>query len=252
MNSLKNDPESDFGPVLALGLGAGPLRVRYCPGPARDPLAPYPLLQREGAPYNRWLSAHVLDPFLARWAGRAAGFAELAAEVGAVGDRGRQAFGQVLPAAAAGGGPAILAALAVTANLLRTVTAIGEALASGRPAEGPPWELSRLWCGRMPHLERGGRVADPAKARRGPVQRSSRSAARELGGALGCSVDAVEASSREAIETLRREIRRSGLFTADDLRQIQADPPRARGDAGGGDRAQEKRSGVVRLRKSSM
>lgn len=198
-----------------------PAWIAFGPERLGDPLGPFPSLAREGRPYNLWLTERILEVLLGRWLGPGGPGPGAAAEDV---DRGcgaaRRAFREALPEAAALGDPAVLAALAVTANLERTLVLVGER-ARRRPAPAPPLALSRLWCGIAaypcdspwfpapvrPPVAAGG--IDPR--RRDPAH---------LTNALWCSPACVGPRCDEAIAVLAAEMRAGGHYTSDDLRHL--------------------------------
>ena len=229
-------------PRVLRNLG-GPVGIPRCCvfGPERrgDPLGAYPSLQREGLPFNRWLTGHILDPVLERWSRPARdGRPQLEAvlnDVDWASGRVRLAFQENLAAATRLGEPAILAAMSVSANLQRTLALLGEFMLDDAPPPGPPiFRLSRLWCGLVDYPKESDYFI--ARVRR-PVPPSKLRAHRRDNGhlrnAFWCSSREIEARCAESIGVLREEIRRTGLFTPDDLRHLHS--PSIPGRSGQGD-----------------
>jgi hypothetical protein len=197
----------------------------FAPESRGDPLAAFPTLARDGRPYNLWLTERWLEPVLARWsAPREAGGnpaalvrSDFAWASGGV----RGAFRELVPMAAAVGEPAILAGMSVTANLQRTLAILGEHLLRGgrllpapSPAAGPPFRLSRLWCGLTEYPERSPYFPARVRAPLHPSRlRLGRRDPRHLANAFWCSLDAINNRCDEAIAALRKEILRHGLYT---------------------------------------
>ena len=219
MRSPFVSPVSEPEPILALGFPRARPCACFLRNEPDDPLERFPTLRMADRPYNRWLTERILEPTLEAWRGRGAAAGPVAAEYDAGCELALGAFAAVLPAAIEAGDSAILAALAVTANLVRTLGLLGEALADGDPGAEVPRPLSRLWCGLEPAPEPpGGPAGDLGAAR------LDRRGLRELAVALGSPPAALERSFAEALALLRGEIRPSGLFTAGDLRQLQTIP----------------------------
>jgi hypothetical protein len=220
-------------------VGEGPLdaraRIAFVPETRGDPLGSHPTLRLDDLPYNGWLSERILDPVLTRWfAGKSepGDKAErISHDVEWASERCRRAFQQILPAAAALGEPAVLAAMGVTANLQRTLGWIAEHLLDGRLQRGkgdseslPRFPLSRLWCGLIDYPENApyfpGRVRLPIHPTRlNPRRRDPR----HLANALWCSVGEIHARCDEALDALRAGILQSGLFHPEDLRHLHSD-----------------------------
>lgn len=196
-----------------------------------DPLAAFPAIRTGARPYNLGLTEALLEPWLAARAAEEgpAEPAVLAAGFERVAETARKAFAASLPAALPSGDAAVLAALGVTANLLRTLALLGEFAAGGgrlRPAladEPSRYVLSRFWCGLIEHPPSarilGARPSIPCHA---DALNHRRRELRQVSNALGCSPSAVRHRCEEAIDALGREIRKNGLFRPDDLRLLQA------------------------------
>jgi hypothetical protein len=90
---------------------------------------------------------------------------------------------------------AVMAALAVTANLQRTLLHLGETLAQPRQRGGrrETVVLSRAWCGLVPKPKR---LAAPGASQLKPLVR-----------ALGYSPGEIEARCRDALSALREDFR---------------------------------------------
>jgi len=195
-------------------------RWAFAAAEAPHPLAPYPGLTRQGRLYNFWLSDEILVPALQEWCERDSSDRAWAGEVRdgfeSSSGRARLAFAEILPSAAAAGEPAVLAALGVTANLQRTLAILAEfLLAEQPPAAFATGRLSRGWCGLVHYPARAPYF--PARPKR-LGSRRLRPLRNDLGHlcqALWCSSATVAARSGEAIESLQREIRRSGILSAE-------------------------------------
>jgi hypothetical protein len=186
----------------------------------------FPELKLAGRPYNLWLTDEILEPVLQRWAQTELRGKQLTAEIAdrfeEASLRCREAFRGIRPVATPLGDPAVMAALAVTANLQRTLATLGEFVLAGRSsARGAQLRLSRNWCGLVeyppgaPDFGLGSRPpTDPARLH--PRRRDPR----HLGNALWCSLGAINSRCENAIGLLRWEIRRSGAFGPDDLRHL--------------------------------
>jgi hypothetical protein len=230
-------------------------RYRFVAEARGDPLAAFPGLAVAGEPLNLWLSRALLEPALEAWSAlEPAGPGRDEAVAGAflrASGAGRAQFRQLLPAATAAGDAALLAAVGVTANLQRTLAALGEFLreggrigpaAAGEPAELP---LSRRWCGLLDYPPGAplfaSRMTPPQPA--GALDYRRREI-RHLSNALWCAPATVRSRCRHALDLLGEEIRRSGLFRPDDLRHLRGHgvparvpaPPGAGGPPGGGGR----------------
>ncbi len=217
-------------------------RIAFVPECRGDPLGAFPLLTKEQRPYNLWLTELILEPVLGRWlAEPASGPVPVAADVDRACDRARRAFREILPTAIGLGDTALLAAMGVTANLERTLALIGELLvdgvgtdASGAAGSGPPFRLSRLWCGLTAYPPGtayfSGRIHPPAHSSRLDPRRRDPG---HLAHALWCPAATIGARCDEAIAVLREGIRRSGLFTPGALRHLRGHsiPARSRGGA---------------------
>lgn len=161
-----------------------------------DPLAPYPTVRWRDRPYNLALTDTILMPFLAERGPRAATAALQTAQ---------GAFRATMPEAARLGDGAVVAVLAVTANLQRTIDAVAR-------SPEPSGLLSRNWCGFAPtpiRRERTVRSARPAHAARPdlrPIARLLQSSCAEL-----------ERQSRAALESLREELRAGRIFPLEDF-----------------------------------
>ncbi len=182
-----------------------------------DPLALFPSLVMGGTPYNRWLSAEILEPALARWSRsfdtEAAPRASVQDDFASASARARDAFARIVPVAIGVGEPAILAALGVTANLQRTLATLGEFLLATEAPAGPVvFRCSRLWCGLIDYRADApyfsGRPTPPNPALK---LRANRRDSAHLRHALWCSGREVESRCLEAVDNLRREVRRGGL-----------------------------------------
>lgn len=202
-----------------------------------DPLAAFPSLTRSGKAYNMGLTEQVLDPLLAGWLslrdnGRESAGA-IAANLAWGSARARAAFREILPAAAAAGDPAVLAAMGVTANLQRTLGILAEHVAGGGliaaaspEAPIPFFRLSRFWCGIVEYPDESpyftARVRPPVHpARLQPGRRDPR----HLANSLWCSLAAVNERCDEAIAVLREEIIRSGIYAPADIERFRPPSP---------------------------
>ncbi|HVW22038.1 MAG TPA: hypothetical protein VHC86_12560 [Opitutaceae bacterium] len=207
-------------------------RYRFVAETRGDPLGAFPALAVGSEPLNLWLSRALLEPALQAWSGldpAEPGAAEAVAAAFARASRlGRARFQELLPAAAAAGDAALLAAVGVTANLQRTLAALGELLlaggrigpaAAGEPAELP---LSRCWSGLLEYPPGAPLFAARAQPPRDAATLDyRRREIRHLSNALWCAPGTVRLRCRQAIEVLGHEIRRSGLFRPDDLRHLR-------------------------------
>ena len=201
-----------------------------------NPLGGFPSLRIGACAYNLWLADRILDPVLDRWSRL---FPDQAGIAAAVADdlewasrRSRSAFREVLPIAIRLGDPAILAAMGVTANLQRTLALLAEFILGNCGLDSfsaCPFRLSRFLCGLIDYPENcpyfPGRIRPPAHA---DSLRPRRMDPRHLGNALWCSVGDINRRCDEALAMLRQEIRGAEFGP------------------------QEKRSGGVRLRNSSI
>jgi hypothetical protein len=151
------------------------------------------------------LAEEVLVPYLEarQEAGQTGGSAlSTAAEQALV--RCAEAFRAVLPDAVRLGDGAVLAALALAANLQRTVEEL-----TRRPDSQPV--LSRRWCGLPPEEKRRRPGSGDASVRRPGAE------LRPLVRALGATPAEIQSRCDEALAALRDEIRRGGLFAPEDL-----------------------------------
>jgi hypothetical protein len=215
-------------------------RIQFVPETRGDPLGSFPALCLANRPYNLWLTGQILEPILARWsadgAAGACAAATLAHDVEWASGRSRLAFQEILPPAASLGDPAVLAAMGVTANLLRTLGLLGEFVLDGSlpgfeggPDSGPLFRLSRFWCGLIEYPEGApyfpGCVRAPVHpARLHPRRRDPR----HLSNALWCSIGEMNARCDEALTVLRGKIVESGLIGPEDLRHLHADSIQSR------------------------
>lgn len=228
-----NDRDPSFAPPRRSGRRqlcgrAATARAVFCPESRGDPLGAYPGLRLEGQPFNLWLTDGVLKPVFSRWSRRPAagktGAAAVHADIEWGAERVRKAFREVLPAASEAGDPAVLAALGVAANAVRTLAVCGEFMMEATPPrEVPVFRLSRLGCGLIEYA--GSTPYFPARIER-PCHagslRAHRRDLRHLRNALWCSSVAVTERCSEAFAILREEIRRAGLFTPEDVRQLHS------------------------------
>jgi hypothetical protein len=192
-------------------------------------LGAFPSLLLGGRAYNRWLTEEILDTVLRRWSGGPADGAEAGTGVDADVEwacgRGRLAFHEILPAAAALGDPAVLVTMGVTANLQRSLALLGELILDETPPGRvrPPLRFSRCLCGLADYPEGSpyfaGRIRPPVHAAR---LRAGRPDPRYLGNALWCSEREINRCCEEALDALGRQIRSDGCFTPDDLRHLHA------------------------------
>jgi hypothetical protein len=220
-------------------------RYRFVAETRGDPLGAFPALTVEAEPLNLWLTRALLEPALEAWSALdAAGPARGEAVAGAFARAsrlGRARFRELLPAAAAAGDAALLAAVGVTANLQRTLAALGEFLLEGgriapaagaEPAELP---LSRCWCGLVEYPAGAPLFASRVKPPQDPAGLDyRRREIRHLSNALWCAPGTVRSRCRQALDVLGHEIRRSGLFQPDDLRHLRGHGVAARDIAGPG------------------
>jgi hypothetical protein len=205
----------------------------FVPENRGDPLGAFPSLRCEGRPYNLWLTEALLERLLPRWVARQEDRDDLgrsvAEDVDAIGRRCRDRFHDLLPAAISAGDPALLAALGVTANLLRTAALLGEFLVGGgRLVTGEPagpaatFKLSRYWCGLIEYGAASpyfpARVHPPVHAGRLNCRRRD---SRHLSNTLWCSASAITHRCEEATVRLRDAIRRSGIFEPGDLEHLR-------------------------------
>jgi len=180
-------------PKLILGAGGAELLVKF--RPRRPELAKdLAALRWDGQPFPAALTERVLAPFLAQWARRPGDRRnQLQPSVDAAMADCLRAFQACAPERARDEDRAVLAALAVTANLQRTLLTLAEAL--GRPKRKRTRRatvvLSREWCGLVPKRFK------PKPGRDG--------AFRPLARALGCSADEVELRCSEALAALRAD-----------------------------------------------
>jgi hypothetical protein len=229
-----NDSDLSFAPPRRSGRRklcgrAATARAIFVPERRGDPLGAYPSLRIEGRPLNLWLTDCALKPVLSRWSRRPADHqvpsAAVRADVEWGSERARDAFREVLPAAVRVGEPAVLAALGVATNLVRTLAVCGEFMLEAAP---PPtvslFRLSRHWCGLVEYADSTpyfpARIEYPSHAGR---LRAHQRDPRHLRNALWCSSTAISEHCAEAIAILREEIRRAGVFTPDDARHLHAD-----------------------------
>ena len=189
-------------------------RPCFVPESRGNPLGCFPSLSLGACPYNLWLADRVLDPVLERWArpfpNEADAAAMVAEDIERASGLSRSAFREVLPAATRLGDPAVLAVLAVTANLQRTLALVAE-LRLGREgslAAGSA-RLSRFLCGLVEYPENSpyfpGPLHPPAHADRLPPRRRD---PRHLGNVLWCSVREINRRCDQALALLRDEVRR--------------------------------------------
>lgn len=216
------------------------IELEAAPETLGNPLGPFPTLQKEGYPYNLWLSGRILEPTLDRWSRGDPDHRKMEESVldgidGAAG-RSRLALQEMAPLAEKSGEAAVLAAMGVTANLIRSLAIVGEfVLADAHHGSPRVFRISRLWCGLIEYPG----DAPYFLARIQPPDDSARPRARRqdpgyLRRAFWCTAGEVDAQCAEAIGALSEAIRRNGL-TPDDLRRFQVNS-----------------SGVVRPRNSSM
>ncbi len=179
------------------------------------PLASYSSVGIEDTAFNTWLTDRVLEAVLDRWSrpvpDPAVRRETVAADIEWAADRARRAFRQVISPAAAAGEPAVLAALGVAANLIRTIAVIGEFVLAGSPGtERTVFRLSRAWCGLLdyeadtPYFP--SRAVRPGHAAR---LRALHSDPGHLRNALWCSSAEIEARCAEALAALRQKILRA-------------------------------------------
>jgi hypothetical protein len=221
MRSHRHSPIPEQVPILALGSPPACVCVYFLRSDAEDPLARFPALRTGDRPYNRWLTERILERAIEDWGRRGPTSGQIPGKFDAGCELALGAFAEVLPAAIGAGDSAVLAALAVTANLVRTLLFLGEALAEGDPGAAIPRPLSRVWCGLAPDAEPADRPAGGASVLDAGPARPDRRGLRELASALAISPAAVERSFAEAIGTLRGEIGSGGHFTAGDFRELQ-------------------------------
>jgi len=221
MRSSRHPSVPQPQPILALGSPPAGVCVYFLRRDAEDPLARFPALRTGDRPYNRWLTERILERAIEDWGRRGADAGQIAAQFDAACELALGAFAAVLPAATAAGDAAVLAALAVTANLLRTLLVLGEAVAGDDSGAAIPRPLSRVWCGLAPDAEPAGRPSGGTGVLDAGSARPDRRGLRELAAALASSPASIERSFAEAIATLRGEIRPGGHFTAGDFRQLQ-------------------------------
>ena len=151
-------------------------------------------LHWNGRPLVTGLNAEILDPFLARW-GRQPGDRRdgIRGAVDEAMQRCTGAFKACAPERTKPDERALMAALAVTANLQRTLTYLGEVL--GQPKRRGERRgtviLCRQWCGLVP------------KAKRSAV--AGTGSFRPLVKALGCSPGEIDARCRDALSALRKD-----------------------------------------------
>lgn len=189
-------------------------RAVFVPEPRGDPLAPYGSVGIEDTVFNAWLTERVLKPVLDRWSrpvpDPAARREAVAADIEWAADRTRRAFLQVIPRAAAAGEPALLAAMGVAANLIRTIGVMGEFVLAGSPGAGSVvFRLSRAWCGLLDYAADTpyfpSRAVRPGHAAR---LRALHSDPGHLRNALWCSSAEIEARCAEALAALRQQLLR--------------------------------------------
>lgn len=180
-------------PKLILGAGGAELAVRFVAKPT-PPFKGLAELQWNGRGLLAGLDAEILAPFLARWA-RAPGDrrSEVQASVDEAMERCANAFRACAPERAKNEERAVMAALAVTANLQRTLLYLGEALvqAKRRSAGRGTVVLNRQWCGLVP---RPNRSAGSGIASFRPLAR-----------ALACSPGEIDARCKDALSALRKD-----------------------------------------------
>lgn len=205
---------------------AATARAVFVPERRGNPLGAFPTLSLGGGPYNFWLTERIIKPVLMRWSRRGrdrrAVIETVMDAIDWASGRSRLAFQEILPSAAILGGPAILAATGVTANLQRTLTLLGEFMLDERPPAGTAtFELSRNWCGLVDYPADAPCFSAPIHRPGHPGRlRPDRCDPGHLRNALWCSSREIEARCAEAIAVLREEIHRAGLFTPDDLRHL--------------------------------
>ena len=209
-----------------LGVSGGS-RAVFSEGIKGNPLEAYPELVRDELPFNEWLARTLLFPVLERWSThekpRAALTEAVMTDIESASARARLAFQEVLPAAVRLGEPAVLAAMGVTANLLRTLAVLGEFMLGQVAAADPHFRLSRHWCG-LTHYPHDcdyftARVKRPVPSGR---LRAYKRDPRHLRNALWCSSATIDTQCSESLENLKAVIKGMGLFHSDDLRHLHA------------------------------
>lgn len=192
-------------PKLILGAGGAELLIKFRPRrpeSARDQAE----LRWDGQPFPAALTERILVPFLAQWARQPGDRrAALQPSVDAAMAACLRAFQACAPQRAREEERAILAALAVTANLQRTLLVVAEALArtKRKRARRPTVVLSREWCGLLP--------------RRDNSPPGSQAAIRPLARALAATPREIEQRCAAALTALRADIAAGRWMGPDDL-----------------------------------
>ena len=192
-------------PKLILGAGGAELLIKFrprMPESASDLAA----LRWDGQPFPAALTDRILAPFLAQWARQPGDRrADLQASVDAAMAACLRAFQACAPQRAHEEERAILAALAVTANLQRTLLVLAEALARSKRnrARRATLVLSREWCGLLP--------------RRPKSAPGSEAAFRPLARALAATPREIEQRCAAALAALRADFASGRWMGRDDL-----------------------------------
>jgi hypothetical protein len=192
-------------PKLILGAGGAELLIKFrprLPESVKD-LAP---LRWDGQPFPAALTERILAPFLAQWARQPGDRrSQLQPSVDAAMADCLRAFQACAPEKAREEDRAVLAALAVTANLQRTLLALAEALARPRRkrTRRATVVLSREWCGLPPRRHKS--VAGTEAAFR-PLARALASTPREI-----------EQRCAEALAALRADFTAGRWMGRDDV-----------------------------------
>jgi len=180
---------------LILGAGGLELAVKFTiksPEPFKD----LGQLRWNGRPLVMGLNADILDPFLACWARQPGDRRDgIRGAVDEAMNRCAGAFRACAPERTKPEERAVMAALAVTANLQRTLTYLGEILVQPkrRGERRGTVILCRQWCGLVPKTKRA--AATGAGSFRPLVK------------ALGCSPGEIDARCRDALSALRKDFR---------------------------------------------
>jgi hypothetical protein len=192
-------------PKLILGAGGAELLIKFrprLPESVKD-LAP---LRWDGQPFPAALTERILAPFLAHWARQPGDRrAQLQPSVDAAMADCLRAFQACAPEQAREEGRAILAALAVTANLQRTLLTLAEALArpKRKRTRRATVVLSREWCGLLPRRHK-------------PVS-GTEAAFRPLARALASTPREIEQRCAEALAALRADFTAGRWMGRDDV-----------------------------------
>jgi hypothetical protein len=196
-------------PKMILSAGGAELVIDFV-AKAAEPAKDCAELKWRGTALVEALFNDILQPFLAEWA-RAPGDrrAQIQSSVDAAMDGCVEAFRACAPEKAVHEQRTVMAALAIIANLQRTLILLGESLAQPKPkqrgARRAVVKLSRAWCGLVPRRRR------PP----GPGILPFHSLVR----ALSCSPGEIDARCREALATLRKDFESGRFVVREDLRQ---------------------------------